>query len=245
MTRQIILDTETTGLYTHEGHRIIEIGCVELVNRRLTGNSLHMYFNPERAIDEAAVRVHGITSEFVADKPRIHEKMEEIMAFLMGAELIIHNAEFDIGFINYELDRLSKRNKWGRINDHCKVLDTLLLARKMHPGQRNSLDALCKRYDINNTHRTLHGALLDAEILAHVYLAMTGGQTTLILGEESASNSELQLEVVAPKVVQQGFKVVRASEAEQAAHAEYLKMLAKASGGDAVWVKAFAQKTES
>ena len=237
MSRQIILDTETTGLDTKDGHRIIELGCLEMVNRRLTGNRLHFYFNPGRRIDEAAIAVHGITNEFLTDKPRFADKIEEIMAFLMGAELIIHNAEFDLGFINYELQILAERNLWGKIHTHCRVLDTLLLARKQHPGQRNSLDALCKRYEISNAHRTLHGALLDAEILAHVYLAMTGGQTSLLLGEEISATENHEIKVQRPKTPQQDFKVIYADAAELHAHDEYLKMLAKTSGHEVVWDK--------
>src|SRR5690606_3445463 len=173
--RQIILDTETTGLEPAEGHRIIEIGCVEMVSRRLTGNNFHRYLQPDREIDSAAIEVHGITNEFLADKPRFSDVVQEFLAFVKGAELIIHNAAFDVGFINHELRKVNPA--LGKIEDHCTILDTLIMARKMHPGQRNSLDALCKRYEIDNSHRELHGALLDAEILGDVYLAMTGGQT--------------------------------------------------------------------
>lgn len=238
MNRQIILDTETTGLYTKDGHRIIEIGCVELINRRFTGNNLHLYFNPERDIDEAAQKVHGISKEFLADKPKFRDKVDDIMHFIKDAELIIHNAAFDIGFLNYEL-QLLKHGKWREITEHCRVLDTLLLARQSHPGQRNSLDALCKRYDINNSHRQLHGALLDAEILGHVYLAMTGGQTALQLVEEAVSHSDVELvQSTAPLTSHpSNFKVVQASDEELNAHQEYLKLLAKSSGSEAIWTK--------
>ncbi|MET0094439.1 MAG: DNA polymerase III subunit epsilon, partial [Sedimenticola sp.] len=177
--RQIVLDTETTGLEPEQGHRIIEIGCVEMVNRRLTGNNFHQYLQPDREIDLAAVEVHGITNEFLADKPRFGDVVEDFVNYIEGAELIIHNAPFDVGFINHELRELGG---WDEVATICSVIDTLVMAKKMHPGQRNSLDALCKRYDIDNSHRELHGALLDAEILADVYLSMTGGQTNLLLG---------------------------------------------------------------
>src|SRR5690606_38197574 len=175
--RQIVLDTETTGLEPEQGHRIIEIGCVEIVNRRLTGNHYHQYLQPDREIDAGAVEVHGITAEFLADKPRFTDVMHDFLAFVGGAELIIHNAPFDVGFINHEL-RLVDVNH-ASLDTFCSVVDTLQMARRLHPGQKNSLDALCKRYGIDNSQRSLHGALLDAEILADVYLTMTGGQVTL------------------------------------------------------------------
>jgi len=177
--RQIIVDTETTGLEPTQGHRIIEIGCVEIINRRLTGNHYHQYLQPDRGIDDAAIEVHGITSEFLADKPRFPEIVDDFMNFINGAELVIHNAPFDIGFLNHEL-RLCG-TAWQNIADYCSVVDTLTLARTLHPGQKNSLDALCRRYDIDNSQRTLHGALLDAEILADLYLVITGGQSSLLL----------------------------------------------------------------
>jgi len=180
--RQIVLDTETTGLEPSQGHRIIEIGCVELVNRRLTGNHYHQYLQPDREIDPGAVDVHGITNEFLADKPRFNDVMEDFLAFVSGAELVIHNAPFDVGFLNHEL-RLAAYGK--TIADLCGVTDTLMLARKLHPGQKNNLDALCRRYGIDNSQREKHGALLDAEILADVYLAMTGGQSDLGLSFQS------------------------------------------------------------
>jgi DNA polymerase-3 subunit epsilon len=170
--RQIVLDTETTGLEPAEGHRIIEIGCVELIERRLTGNDFHRYLQPDREIDAGAEAVHGITNAFLADKPRFAEVVEELVDYCRGAELVIHNAPFDVGFLNHELKLW--REDAPTIEELCGVVDSLVLARKMHPGQRNSLDALCKRYGIDNTHRDLHGALLDAQILADVYLAMTG-----------------------------------------------------------------------
>ena len=180
--RQIVLDTETTGLEPKQGHRIIEIGCVELNNRRKTNNHYQQYLNPEREIEDGAYDVHGISNEFLADKPVFADAAQEFIDFIRDSELIIHNAPFDVGFINAELKRLGRQ--WGKVEDHCTVVDTLLMAREMHPGQKNSLDALCKRYEIDNSQRDLHGALLDAQILLDVYLVMTGGQTDLLLHEE-------------------------------------------------------------
>lgn len=234
--RQIILDTETTGLEPSEGHRIIEIGCVEMLNRRLTGNNFHRYLQPDREIDNGAIEVHGITNEFLADKPRFTDVVDEFLAFVKGAELIIHNAAFDVGFINHELQRVNPA--LGRIEDHCTILDTLIMARKMHPGQRNSLDALCKRYEIDNSHRELHGALLDAEILADVYLAMTGGQTTLVLSGEGEGGNAVTgatLKRLGPE--RPALKVIRASAAELEAHQNRLRGIDKASGGNCLWLK--------
>ena len=180
--RQIVLDTETTGLDPKQGHRIIEIGCVEIENRRLTGRNFHCYLNPDRDIDTAAIEVHGLTRQFLSDKPRFKQIEDEFLEFVTGTELIIHNAPFDIGFLDSELTLFSSSNQ--SINSICNVLDTLILARE-NPGQRNNLDALCKRYGVDNTLRDLHGALLDAEILADVYLVMTSGQSSLSLREES------------------------------------------------------------
>ncbi|MCW9025160.1 MAG: DNA polymerase III subunit epsilon [Gammaproteobacteria bacterium] len=232
--RQIVLDTETTGLEPSQGHRIIEIGCVELINRRLTNNCYHVYLNPDRDIDEGAIEVHGITNEMLADKPRFADVAEEFIEFIKGAELVIHNAPFDVGFINHEF----KLNdpKPSPVNDICTVLDTLQLARKLHPGQKNNLDALCKRYGIDNSARELHGALLDAEILAETYLAMTGGQTRLSLDgsgetDDDASNSEQRRPVMAERPQ---MKVIRASEQERAAHEQRLDAIDKSSGGS-IW----------
>ena len=186
--RQIILDTETTGLEPSDGHRIIEIGCVELVNRRITGNTYHQYIQPDRAIDAGAREVHGITDQFLADKPRFADIADEFLTFIRGAELVIHNAPFDVGFINHEFALLGK--SVGSVSEHCTIVDTLAIARRLHPGQRNNLDALCKRYQIDNSQRDLHGALLDAEILADVYLAMTGGQATLSLESRGDMHGE-------------------------------------------------------
>lgn len=187
MTRQIVLDTETTGLEPSQGHRIIEIGCVELVNRRLTGNNYHQYIQPDREIDEGAQQVHGISTEFLADKPRFADIIEALIDYLKGAELIIHNAPFDVGFLDHEF-RLAGE-QYGTVQTHCSVTDTLVMARKMRPGQKNNLDALCRHYEVNNQHRDLHGALLDAELLAEVYLRMTGGQSALLLDEEPAEGN--------------------------------------------------------
>ena len=181
--RQIVLDTETTGLSPAQGHRIIEIGCIEMVNRRLTGREFHRFLNPDRDIDEGAVAVHGISRAQLETEPRFHEIVDEFLDFVKDAELVIHNADFDVGFLDHELSLM--KHARPKISDHCQVLDTLSLARKIHPGQRNSLDALCKRYAIDASKRDVHGALIDSELLARVYLAMTGGQSSLLLDEES------------------------------------------------------------
>lgn len=188
MNRQIVLDTETTGLEPSAGHRIIEIGCVEIINRRLTQNHWHQYLQPDREIDQGAFEVHGISNEFLADKPRFTEVVDSFLEYIRGAELIIHNAPFDVGFLNHELNLLNDNQP--QIADICTVLDTLVLARQKHPGQKNNLDALCKRYEIDNSARTLHGALLDSEILADVYLIMTGGQTALSLDSEEEDGQD-------------------------------------------------------
>ncbi len=185
--RQILLDTETTGFDPHTGDRIVEIGAVELIKRKLTHNNYHQYVFPERSVPQDAIDVHGITDSFLKDKPLFSAIVEDFMEYVSGAELIIHNAPFDVGFINKELSLL-KKNRWGKIEDHCIITDSLKMARKTYPGQRNSLDALCKRLGIDNSNRTLHGALLDSEILADVYLTMTGGQTALSLNSDSAEN---------------------------------------------------------
>lgn len=232
--RQIVLDTETTGLEASDGHRIIEIGCVELISRRLTGNNYHQYLQPDREIDSGAMEVHGITNEFLVGKPRFADVAEEFITFIHGAELIIHNAPFDVGFINAELALIGATS--GKVEEFCSVLDTLTLARQMHPGQKNNLDALCRRYDINNDHRQLHGALLDAEILADVYLAMTGGQTTLSLGMSgSASAARSRQEIRKLDGDRPALKVIRADERELSAHQERLEAIDKASGGACVW----------
>ncbi len=233
--RQIVLDTETTGLEPRDGHRIIEIGCVELVNRRLTGSHYHQYLQPDREIDAGAIEVHGITNEKLADQPRFADIVEEFIAFIQGAELIIHNAPFDVGFINHELRLLGPQ--WGRLEEHATILDTLALARQLHPGQRNNLDALCRRYEIDNSHRELHGALLDAEILADVYLGMTGGQTSLTLGSGHEGEGAGQGEVIRRLPADRPpLPVVAPSAAERAAHAARLAAIDKASGGQCLWL---------
>ncbi len=229
--RQIVLDTETTGLKPQEGHRVIEIGCLELVNRRITGKTFHHYINPEREIDAAAQNVHGITSEFLAGKPIFSDIAEAFVDFITGAELIIHNAPFDIGFLNAEFKKLGKAFRC--VNHYCGVVDTLVLARHMHPGRKNNLDALCQRYTVDNTNRDLHGALLDAELLAQVYLLMTGGQTGFF-DDESAS-------LASPTVVGDGarvlarpeglnLRVVKPTAGELAAHEAFIKELLTEQG---------------
>lgn len=234
--RQIVLDTETTGLEPREGHRIIEIGCVELVNRRLTGNNFHQYLQPDREIDPGAIEVHGISNEFLADKPRFADILEDFCRYIEGAELVIHNAPFDTGFLNNEF-RLCKHGR--QVTDLCKVLDTLALARKLHPGQKNNLDALCKRYQIDNSRRDLHGALLDAEILADVYLAMTGGQVSLSLGGgmESAGAAARAEQVRRLDAQRAVLRVIRADDEELTAHRACLQTIGKAAGGESVWEK--------
>ncbi len=229
--RQIVLDTETTGLETAQGHRLIEIGGVELLNRKFTGRQFHQYINPEREMDAEAFAVHGISNEFLRDKPKFVEIVEEFLAFVGDAELIIHNAPFDLGFINHELQLWKKETPL--IQTHCSILDTLILARQLHVGQRNSLDALCKRYSIDNTHRDLHGALLDAKLLAQVYLIMTGGQSSLF--EESNQLETVHHHstdvVVAP--VNRHLRVLEASSEELVLHEEHLnKVQAK---GKCLW----------
>jgi DNA polymerase-3 subunit epsilon len=235
--RQVVLDTETTGLEAAQGHRIIEIGCVEMLNRRATGRHFHEYLDPERDIDSGAAAVHGITREKLAGKPRFAQVAERFLEFVDGAELIIHNAPFDVAFLDSELARWAKLAgvESAGIRARCRVLDTLALAREMHPGQRNGLDALCKRYSIDNSHRALHGALLDARILADVYLAMTGGQNALTF-EEAARPAVAVISGVAavlpPRV---SLRVVATSVEELAAHEEFMKLVQKASGGKVVW----------
>lgn len=231
--RLVVLDTETTGLNPQEGHRIIEIGCVEVINRRLTGKSFHVYINPERVIDAGAIEVHGITNEFLADKPTFDCVVEDFLAFIKDSELVIHNAPFDVGFINHEFSLL--KNGTGTVADYSKVFDTLVYARKKHPGQRNTLDALCKRYNIDNSHRELHGALLDAEILADVFLMMTGGQSSLL--DEAQVGTEQQAvggEVKFLSTDRPPLKVIRCSDEELDAHRQKLEAIQKA-GGVCLW----------
>jgi len=231
--RQIVLDTETTGLEPSDGHRIIEIGCVELVNRRITGNTYHQYLQPDRDIDAGAREVHGITDRFLADKPRFADIADEFLAFIRGAELIIHNAPFDVGFINHEFSLL--RRSGEALSDLCTVVDTLEMARRLHPGQRNNLDALCKRYQIDNSQRELHGALLDAEILADVYLAMTGGQATLSLDSRSDLSGEQVQSIRRLPPDRPSLRVIRANAGEQEAHEARLAAIERAHDGTCVW----------
>lgn len=233
--RQIVLDTETTGLESSQGHRIIEIGCVELVDRRLTGNHYHQYLQPDRDIDEGAQEVHGITSAFLADKPRFGDIVDEFLGFVKGAELVIHNAAFDVGFINAELKRLGAG--FSPLGTYCSILDSLAMARKQHPGQKNNLDALCKRYGVDNTQRDLHGALLDAEILADVYLFMTGGQVALSLEgkQENTSGSDSEIKVLDAN--RAALKVIRASEEELQLHEARLSSIDGKSDGQCVWLR--------
>ena len=229
--RQIILDTETTGIDPEAGHNVIEIGCVEMVRRKLTGNTWHQYIKPDREVEAEAIEVHGITNEFLADKPRFAELAHEFLEFVRGAELIIHNATFDIGFLNTELARNGINE---RVDEICTVIDTLMLARKKHPGQRNSLDALCRRYGIDNSHRELHGALLDSEILADVYLVLTGGQTSLQLGQGDSEDGEGEEPIRRIDASALVLPIVRASTDEIALHEAFLDLLDKKSDG-AVW----------
>lgn len=229
--RQVFLDTETTGLEIREGNRIIEIGCVEMIDRKLTDNNYHQYIKPDRESEEGALKVHGITTEFLSDKPKFNEIADDFLAYIKGAELIIHNAPFDVAFLNHELSLLGGKNI--TLEGFCTITDSLVLARQMHPGQRNSLDALCKRYSILNDHRQLHGALLDSEILADVYLAMTGGQRALLLGDEDSEGAGN----ISPAVYNQlssgreKLLVINASQSEISAHQEYMSEIDSASAG--------------
>ena len=230
--RQVVLDTETTGLETAHGHRIIEIGCVEMINRRLTGNNFHQYIQPEREIDDGAMEVHGITQEFLVDKPRFAEISNDRLAYLGDAELIIHNAPFDIGFLNYEFQMIL--GEQFDLTNQCEVLDTLAMARQMHPGVRNSLDALCKRYSVDNSGRELHGALLDSEILADVYLAMTGGQSSLSLDASEEVGRMKQSTINRIDSNRPALAVIKPSGTELSEHEKYLDRLEKDTGS-CVW----------
>lgn len=245
--RQIVLDTETTGLEPSEGHRIIEIGCVEVINRKFTGNTYHQYIKPDRDIDAAAIEVHGITNEFLADKPVFADIAKDFLQFVRGAELIIHNAAFDVGFINAELTRMVEEGKpigielsSLKIDQLCTVTDSLILARGLHPGQKNDLDSLCRRYSVDNSQRTFHGALLDAEILADVYLAMTGGQAVLFddgrspIAAAAMAMAEQEMRRIS---VNGSLVVISASSEELAAHQAWLDEIDKKSGGRCVWKK--------
>ena len=233
--RQIVLDTETTGLDPQNGHRIVEIGCVEIQNRKLTGKHYQVYLNPEREVDEAAFEVHGLSTEFLSGKRRFHQIEQEFIDFIKGAELIIHNAPFDVGFIDHELKQTESDNV--NLNGFCTVLDSLVLAREKHPGQRNSLDALCKRYEVDNTQRTLHGALLDAEILADVYLTMTSGQSGLFRkeGTNEASNFADKQRTLDPN--RASIFVQNATKDELREHRERLDDINKRSGDGCLWLQ--------
>lgn len=262
--RQIVLDTETTGLEVEQQHRVIEIGCVEILNRRITGRSFHRYLNPERDIDEGAQQVHGLSREQLSTEPKFAQVHDEFLEFVRDAELIIHNAPFDIAFLNAELARVANARAWAgggangaapsavgpvamapkaavsaapKMTDLCRVLDTLALARQMHPGQRNSLDALCKRYSVDNSHREYHGALLDARILADVYLTMTGGQAKFTLSAESDNARSRARQAAPTRFAGVPIVVVKASDEELAAHEHVLALLDKASRGSTVWRK--------
>jgi DNA polymerase III subunit epsilon len=233
MARQIFLDTETTGISYRQGHRVIEVGCLEAIDRKLTNNHFHYYINPERDIDAGAMRVHGLTEEFLQDKPKFKEIAQELVDFIKGAEIIIHNAPFDVGFLDRELGLVSRRHKG--IESYATVIDSLVMARQKHPGQKNSLDALCKRYAIDNAHRDLHGALLDAELLAQVYFRMTGGQAQLFVGVSDSSKNEQKLsssENVTNNAPSLPSSQLSAEETQQ--HQEYLESMSQQ--GDCVWL---------
>ena len=223
--RQIILDTETTGLEPASGHRIIEIGCIEMKDRRKTDRLLHYYINPEREIEQEAVEIHGITGQQLEGEPVFEDVADPLIDFIRDSEVIIHNAPFDVAFINAELSRLG--DDWGRLEDYCSVTDTLEMARELHPGQRNSLDALCQRYGIDNSHRSLHGALLDAEILLDVFLAMTGGQSSLLLDRDEERDSRSGLQRANPVQRHTALKIVEPGREELEAHRRMLERLAR------------------
>ncbi len=231
--RQIILDTETTGLEPKQGHRIIEIGCVELINRRKTDQHYHQYIYPEREIDDGAFNVHGISTEFLSDKPKFADIAQEFIDFIRDSEIIIHNAPFDVGFIDAELKKLGR--KWGKTEHYCTVVDTLTMAREKHPGQKNSLDALCKRYEIDNSKRDLHGALLDAQILLDVYLTMTGGQETLGFDAHEEEHAAEQNAVRLSDTNRKPLPIIEPTAEELAVHEKYLELLREKSGGKCVW----------
>jgi len=232
--RQIVLDTETTGLEHTQGHRIIEIGCVELIDRKLTGRHYHQYINPQRDIDDGAAEVHGITQDFLADKPVFADIAQDFLEFVSGAELIIHNAPFDLGFLDAEFKLLNQGH--AKINTICDVIDTIVMARKKHPGQKNNLNALCKRYGVDNSARDLHGALLDSEILADVYLLMTGGQTALMLSADEQAGAEGPGSITRVNSERRPLNVIRASADELMAHQDTLQQLQKISG-QCLWLE--------
>jgi DNA polymerase-3 subunit epsilon len=231
--RQVVLDTETTGLDPHKGHRIIEIGCVELIDRKRTGNELHQYLQPDRKIDAAAIEVHGITNEFLEDKPRFDDIVDDFLAYIKGSQLIIHNAPFDVGFIDNEL-ALTGRDL-GDTNQHCEVIDSLVMARRMRPGQKNSLDALCRHFNIDNSQRELHGALLDAELLAEVYLALTGGQSALFQDSDSGRTAQQKKIVRRFDSSRASLPIINASAEERKLHEAWLDELDKKTDGNCLW----------
>jgi DNA polymerase III subunit epsilon len=233
--RQIVLDTETTGLDPRQGHKMIEVGCIELLDRKLTGNNLHFYVNPEREIDAGAIAVHGITNEFLQDKPVFSDVAKDLLEFLKGTEVIIHNAPFDVGFLDNEFADCI--DSYESLTDYCEVFDTLVQARQLHPGQRNDLDSLCKRYEVDNSNRDLHGGLLDAEILADVYLRMSGGQTSLVLGEDLSSVDSETGEFKPMKRPAGALPVIKANSVELQNHIEWVDRLEQATGKESVWRK--------
>ena len=235
--RQIVLDTETTGLDSSQGHRIIEIGAVEIINRRKTGKNFHYHLNPERAVDDGAYEVHGFSEDDLKDMPRFADIAQEFIDFIRGAELIIHNAPFDIGFLDAELKLLG--GDWGKLQDHCTVLDSLEMARERHPQQKNSLDALCARYEVDNSARDLHGALLDAQILLDVYLAMTGGQTALSLDDEAVVDPDPARQY-RKTARQHRLRTIEPDEEEAAAHEQMLDNMAKQTGAEPLWRGGFS-----
>ncbi len=234
--RQIVLDTETTGLEPGQGHRIIEIGAVEMVHRRRTDKHLHLYLNPQREVDEAAYEIHGLSNEFLADKPRFADIAQDFIDFIRDGELIIHNAPFDVAFMNAELARLGAA--WGRIEDYCTITDSLTMARKAHPGQRNTLDALCGRYEIDNSARDLHGALLDAQILVDVYLALTREQTSLGLDAEEVTAATIDRAHKALDRAGTALKLIQPNREELQAHEQRLDAIERESGGRCLWRQA-------
>lgn len=239
MKRQLFVDTETTGLDPSKGHRIIELGVVEMVNRKPTGKDLHLYFKPDVSVEKEALQVHGITDEFLKDKPTFLEKYEEVIKYFENSELVIHNAKFDLAFLNHELSLLES-SPWRRVEDSCQIIDTLVMARKKHPGQKNSLDALCTRYNISNSHRKLHGALLDAKILAEVYLMMTGGQTELfpdLVRKDSAMAVTDQVAIQQSESEVLSPLKVNISSASRNKHEEYLSLIDKHSNNNTLWRK--------
>ena len=231
--RQVVLDTETTGLDPHKGHRIIEIGCVELIDRKRTGNELHQYLQPDRKIDAGAIEVHGITNEFLEDKPRFADIVDDFLTYIKDSEVIIHNAPFDVGFIDKELALTGR--KLGDTKKYCEVIDSLVMARRMRPGQKNSLDALCKHFNIDNSQRELHGALLDAELLAEVYLALTGGQEALFQEHESGKNSAAEMIIRQLDSNRAALPIIHVTEEERILHEEWLDVLDKKTDGKCLW----------